>query len=98
MLLNIIQREVMKLTDTLKLKAAIVASGLSRKEVAALAGMSAFSLHKKLHNTTEFKASEIDCLSKILNITDLQGVFFAPNVSKYSTYTGDASKKDSESG
>lgn len=83
---NIPQTEgVTELTDTLKLKAAIVASGLSRKEVAEKMGISAYSLHKKMHNTTEFKASEIECLSKILSISDLPSIFFAPDVSKYST-------------
>lgn len=73
------------MTDTLKLKAAIVESGLTRKEVAELAGMSAFSLHKKMHNTTEFKAGEIERLSKILNITDLSvlsAIFFTSIVAK----------------
>ena len=42
------------MTDTLKLKGAIVASGLSRKQVAEQMGISAYSLHKKIHNITEF--------------------------------------------
>lgn len=63
------------MTDSLKLKAAIVASGLSRKAIADELGISLYSLQKKINNITEFKASEISKLSKILNISDIQGIF-----------------------
>lgn len=64
------------MTDALKLKSAILLSGLTRKEVAERIGISTFTLHKKIHNITEFKASEIAALSEILNITDKEDIFF----------------------
>lgn len=65
------------MTDTLKLKAAMVASGLSRPQIAKHLGISPFTLHKKLHNNSEFKASEIKMLSELLHITDPGDIFFA---------------------
>lgn len=68
------------MTDTLKLKGAIVASGLSRKQVAEQMGISAYSLHKKIHNITEFKASEIQSLCQLVGILNKDEIFFASNV------------------
>ena len=50
------------MTDTLKLKALIVEHGYTQKDVAKMLGLSAQSLNKKIHNKTEFKASEISLL------------------------------------
>ncbi|MEG0896871.1 MAG: helix-turn-helix transcriptional regulator [Ruthenibacterium sp.] len=68
------------MTDELRLKAAIVLSGLSRQEVADSIGISLYSLHLKLHNKREFKPSEIAKLSKLLNIEDKDAVFFVEQV------------------
>lgn len=73
------------MTNTLRLKAAIVESGLTRKEVSHALGISTFTLHKKLHNSVEFKASEIQKLKGLLKITDVQGIFFAQDVEFNST-------------
>ncbi|GAA4653956.1 hypothetical protein GCM10023142_10940 [Anaerocolumna aminovalerica] len=64
------------MADTLKLRAYILQSGLTREQVAKMLGISKFTLHKKIHNITEFKASEIATLSEILNITDKESIFF----------------------
>lgn len=64
------------MVNTLKIKAAILQSGLSRNDVAVKLGMSAYTLHKKIHNITEFKASEISALSVLLNISDKDSIFF----------------------
>nr|WP_312578251.1 helix-turn-helix transcriptional regulator [Sedimentibacter sp.] len=64
------------MTDTLKLRAAILQSGLSRREIAKILGISMFTLHKKIHNVTEFKASEIALLTKVLDISDKESIFF----------------------
>lgn len=63
------------MTDSLKLKAAIIASGFSRKAIADELGISLYSLQKKINNVTEFKASEISKLSKILNIRNITEIF-----------------------
>ena len=73
------------MTDTLKLKGAIVASGLSRRQVAEKIGISCYSLHKKIHNITEFKASEIQALCEVVGIYNKDEIFFAPNVEFNST-------------
>lgn len=64
------------MVNTLKMKAAILESGCSRNEIAKKLGLSEYTLHKKIHNITEFKASEISRLSFILNITDKDSIFF----------------------
>ena len=67
------------MTNTLKLKAAIVEAGLSIKEVAEKSGLSTYGFHKKLYNQTEFKAGEIIRLSEILNLdkSSRDQIFFA---------------------
>ena len=73
------------MTNTLGLRAAIVASGKTREEIAEYMGISAYSLHKKIHNITEFKASEIKSLSEFVGVDDVAGIFFAPDVENNST-------------
>lgn len=63
------------MTDSLKLKAAIIAAGLSRRVVAEELGISLYSLQKKINNVTEFKASEISKLSRLLNIKNITEIF-----------------------
>lgn len=67
-----------KLTNTLELKAAIMRAGITQREVAELIGMSYYSFHLKLHNAREFKASEINALYDVLNLTleEQQKIFF----------------------
>lgn len=67
------------MVNTLKLKAAILQSGLKREQVAEKLGISEYTLHKKIHNTTEFKASEIFILSNILCIKEKDSIFFSQN-------------------
>ena len=64
------------MTNTLKLKAAIIQSGLTREEIAGKMGVSCFTLHKKMHNITEFKASEIVSLCDLLNLAEKDSIFF----------------------
>ena len=61
---------------TLKLRAYMLQAGIGRTEVAKMLGISAYTLHKKIHNITEFKANEILLLSEMLNISDKDEVFF----------------------
>lgn len=67
------------MTDTKRLREAISASGLKYKYIANALNLSAFGLQKKIDNVTEFKASEIVALSKVLSLSDQQSkaIFFA---------------------
>lgn len=54
-------------------------SGLKRSYIAKQMGISAYSLSLKINNLSEFKASEIDTLCKLLdiNIEERMAIFFA---------------------
>lgn len=67
------------MTNTKLLREAIGGSGLKYKYVAKALSLSAFGLQKKIDNVTEFKASEIEALSKLLLLNDqqLKAIFFA---------------------
>lgn len=68
------------MTDTELLEAIIDQSGLKKSYIAQKIGISAFSLAKKLRNENEFKATEIDKMCKLLNISSLEDkerIFFA---------------------
>lgn len=67
------------MTDTLALRAVIEKSGLKYSKIAAEMGISAYSLQKKIHNVTEFKASEISKLASLLSLkkTEVNSIFFA---------------------
>jgi cytidylate kinase len=56
--------------NTKKLKMKIIDSGIKYKVIAKNLGLSYYGLQKKVNNETEFKASEIKKLCKMLNITD----------------------------
>lgn len=73
------------MTNTLKLKAAIIARGYTQQSIARLIGLSPQGFFKKLHNHTEFKSSEITKLCEILGIEDMESIFFAHVVDKKST-------------
>ena len=68
------------MTDTNKLKGAIIASGYTQSKVAQFLGITLQGFYKKLHNKSEFKASEISKLCQSLNIDNKEAVFFAHNV------------------
>ena len=62
-------------------------SGLKRSHIAKQIGISAYSLSLKINNSSEFKASEIDALCKLLdiNIEERMAIFFAEWVDFKST-------------
>jgi len=67
------------MTNTLMLEMAIRRAGLTKKEVANRLKLSAFALHQKINNITEFKASEIAQLYEMLGLSSLeeqQQIFF----------------------
>lgn len=70
------------MTNTKLLNKVIDESGYKRTFIANCLGISTFSLSKKINNITEFKASEIEKLSKLLELTPQQkeAIFFANSV------------------
>ena len=60
------------MTNTLLLEMAIRRAGLTKKEVARRLGLSIMGLHKEINNLSEFKASEINQLYKMLNLSSLE--------------------------
>lgn len=73
-------RKVKKMTNTLRLKAAIIESGYTQEQIAKMLGISNTTFNYKINNKREFKASEIQQLVKILNLQDVNGIFFTPDV------------------
>lgn len=69
------------MTNTELLVRAIQATGLKLKFISAKLGIGTGTLSNKINNATEFKASEIECLSEILNLDNAQRdeIFFAQN-------------------
>ena len=65
------------MTNCLKLKAEIIRNGFTQKELANKLGISFQSINMKINNKRQFKASEISKLSKILNIANVNDIFFA---------------------
>ena len=76
------------MTDTLLLEIAILKARLTKKEVARRLGLSVMAFYEKSHNITEFRASEINKLYTILNLSSLeeqQRIFFNRQVDSKST-------------
>lgn len=74
------------MTDTVELEVAIKRSGLTKRELAKKIGLSEMGLYKKIHNITEFKASEITALVEILSLQEkVSQIFFAQKVDFKST-------------
>ena len=70
------------MTNTAKLKAKIVELGMVQDAVAMQLGMTATTFNYKLNNKTEFKASEIQKLIKLLKLTaqEVMEIFFDEKV------------------
>ena len=70
------------MTNTELLKAAIQKSGYKYKYIAEQLGLSTFGLQKKIENDTEFKASEIIALAKLLHLNDrmMKAIFLQSDV------------------
>lgn len=68
------------MTDTAKLKAAIIAKGYRQEDVAKKLNISTQSLNYKINNKRDFRASEIEKLKFILDIENIDVIFFAQSV------------------
>ena len=75
------------MTDTEKLNDAISESGIKITAIANKLGISREGFYKNLNNETEFKASEISAMQKILGLTNRKRdeIFFAQKVELKST-------------
>lgn len=75
------------MTDTEKLNDAISKSGIQITAIANKLGISREGFYKKLNNETEFKASEISAMQRILGLTNRKRdeIFFAQKVELKST-------------
>nr|DAZ73334.1 MAG TPA: Regulatory protein-modification, helix-turn-helix, transcriptional regulato, DNA [Caudoviricetes sp.] len=71
-----------KLTDSKKLSDEINESGITITAIAKKIGITREGFYKKLNNETEFKASEISTLQKILMLSNKKrdDIFFAKQV------------------
>lgn len=67
------------MTDTLMLELYIKKKGYTKKEIAALLGLSFNGFMLKVNNVNEFKASEIKQLCEILDLKDTS-IFFKNEV------------------
>ena len=63
------------MTNTLELEIAIKRAGFTKRKVAKQMNLSEMGLYKKIHNITEFKASEIEFLTNLLDLKD-KSIFF----------------------
>jgi transcriptional regulator with XRE-family HTH domain len=70
---------VVIVTDTLTLELYIKKKGYTKKEIAALLGLSFNGFMLKVNNVNEFKASEIKQLCEILDLKDTS-IFFKDKV------------------
>lgn len=78
------------MTDTLELEIAMKRARLSRADVARLLNISVTALFNKMHNSTEFKVSEVLKLKEVLRLSNKKVgiIFFASNVDCKSTGVG----------
>ena len=76
------------MTNTLKLRALLVENNLTNEEIAKKLGISKQSFSMKINNKREFRVSEINKLSALLNLSnpcDIMTIFFANRVELNST-------------
>lgn len=75
------------MTDTLKLKCAMLMAGFTIAKMASALGLSYYGFYKKLNNKSSFKSNEIAKAIEVLKIGNEQvnEIFFAENVAKMDT-------------
>lgn len=76
------------MTDTIALRSRIKASGYRLGYIAEWLGISTYTLQRKIDNNSEFRVSEVDAMSKLLNMTPAEkdAYFFASKVDCKSTF------------
>ena len=75
------------MTDTKALRDRILLSGLKYKAIAEQIGITPYTLQLKIENDTEFKVSEVDKLSSLLDLSlqEKDQIFFCKIVELNST-------------
>ena len=75
------------MTNTEVLREEITNSGITITAIAKKLGITREGFYKKLNNETEFKASEISAMQRILNLSNKKrdDIFFAKEVELKST-------------
>lgn len=75
------------MTDTTRLEMAITRAKVTKAFLAKKLGLSSMGFYKKVHNLSEFKASEIEILTVLLRLTPYErdAIFFASDVDLKST-------------
>lgn len=70
------------MTDTKKLKAAMILKGITSGELADRIGISRQSFSYKMNNLREFRAKEISAISQVLELTlnEKEEIFFTDTV------------------
>lgn len=70
------------MTDTNRLKGAIVAAGLTQATIAYKIGISPTALNNKITNKSRFKADEVQKLTSVLGLSRSESdlIFFANEV------------------
>lgn len=64
------------MTNTKKLRAALVEKGLTYSEVAKMLNISCQTLCKKINNQVDFRVPEMKKLMEILELTNYEEIFF----------------------
>ena len=67
------------MTDTLELELAITRAGITKRDISKILETSEACLYKKINNRSEFKASEIEKLKKVLSLSEKERnkIFFS---------------------
>lgn len=68
------------MTNTNKLKGAIVSAGYTQKQVADKIGITARALNNKITNKNDFYVREMRAIIELLGIKDYEDIFFAGDV------------------
>ena len=64
------------MVDTIEFEALLIRKKCSKRELAKKIGITEQALYNKINNVTEFKASELYAISKILKIPIDDKIFF----------------------
>lgn len=65
-----------------KLQAQMVLKGVTGKDVAKKIGVTEPTLYRKMNNNGDFTRNQIGMMIEFLDITDIDGIFFADDVAE----------------
>lgn len=68
------------MTNSLKLRALMLEKGYTQGQLAKLLGISEQSMNYKINNKREFKAGEIKAITELLEIQNINEIFFTNDV------------------